>query len=108
MGRRDLLDAVAVEAALRVTDWRHDGDAIARTFEHRTFRDAIAFVHEVADVAEEMDHHPDIDIRWRKVILRVSTHSSGGVTQVDLDFARRVDGLRAGDGPLEVPHGPVA
>ena len=60
-----------------------------------TFRDAIAFVGRVADVAEEMDHHPDIDIRRRTVVLRVSTHSASGLTQMDLDFGRRVDDLAA-------------
>jgi pterin-4a-carbinolamine dehydratase len=44
-------------------------------------------------IAEEMDHHPDIDIRWRTVILCVSTHSAGGLTQMDIEFAQRVDAL---------------
>ena len=47
----------------------------------------------IADVAEEMDHHPDIDLRWRTLNLTLVSHSAGGVTQLDLDLARRIDAL---------------
>ena len=93
MGRRDLLDEAAIEAALREVVWTRDDYALARTVKRATFRDAIEFVNAVADIAEELDHHPDIDIRWRTVNLRVSTHSAGGLTLVDFEFARRVDAL---------------
>jgi 4a-hydroxytetrahydrobiopterin dehydratase len=93
MGRRDLLDDAALEAALPGLAWSRDGKTIEKRVKLATFRDAIAFVGQVADIAEEMDHHPDIDIRWRTVILRVSTHSAGGLTQMDTEFARRVDAL---------------
>ena len=95
MGRRDLLDEAAIEAALREVDWTRDGDALARTVKRPTFRDAMTFANAVADIAEEMDHHPDIDIRWRTVKLRVSTHSAGGLTPLDFELARRVDALAA-------------
>ena len=93
MGRRDVLDDVALEAALPGLAWSRDGQVLEKRLKLATFRDAIAFVGKVADIAEEMDHHPDIDIRWRTVILRVSTHSAGGLTQMDIEFARRVDAL---------------
>ena len=51
----------------------------------------IAVVDRVAEVAEEMDHHPDIDIRWRRLTFRLSTHSAGGVTELDAELARRID-----------------
>ena len=93
MGRRDLLDDGAITAALREVDWQRDGDALVKLAKRRSFRDAIAFVGQVADIAESMDHHPDIDIRWTTVKLRVSTHSAGGLTQMDVEFAKAVDAL---------------
>ncbi len=95
MGRRDRLDDGAIDAALAGLAWRRVGDSLEKTVKLRTFRDAIAFVGRVADIAEEIDHHPDIDIRWRTVVLRVFTHSAAGLTQMDVDFARRVDDLAA-------------
>ena len=50
----------------------------------------------IADVAEEMDHHPDVDLRWRTLHLAVVTHSAGGVTDLDLELARRIDALATG------------
>jgi 4a-hydroxytetrahydrobiopterin dehydratase len=93
MGRRDLLDDASLEPALEGLAWRRDGQALEKRVKLAGFREAIAFVGRVADIAEAMDHHPDIDIRWRTVILRVSTHSAGGLTQMDIEFARRVDAL---------------
>ena len=57
------------------------------------FVEAMGFVTRVALVAEKAFHHPDIDIRWNKVTLRLSTHSEGGLTEKDLELAERVDGL---------------
>jgi 4a-hydroxytetrahydrobiopterin dehydratase len=94
MGRRDLLDDAGTEAALQAVAWERDGDAIVRTVKLPTFPAAIEFVRQVADIAEAMDHHPDIDIRWRTVRLRSSTHSAGGLTDLDFALARAVDQLR--------------
>jgi 4a-hydroxytetrahydrobiopterin dehydratase len=73
--------------------WSGDGDGIHRTVELPSFRDAVAAIVSIADVAEEMDHHPDIDLRWRTLHLSVVTHSAGGVTELDLALARRIDAL---------------
>ena len=62
------------------------------------FRAAIRGVDEIALVAEEMDHHPDIDIRWRTLHLTLTTHSAGGVTQLDVELAHRIDEIAAGLG----------
>jgi 4a-hydroxytetrahydrobiopterin dehydratase len=62
-------------------------------FSFSTFPDGISFVTRVADLAEEAEHHPDIDIRYSTVTLRLATHSEGGITQKDADLARRIDGL---------------
>jgi 4a-hydroxytetrahydrobiopterin dehydratase len=69
--------------------WREGDAALTREFSFDGFREAIAFVARVADLAEAEDHHPDIDIRFKRVTLRWSTHSSGGVTERDRELAAR-------------------
>ena len=68
-------------------DWTRDGDTIRASFEAPAFLTAIALVQEVAAAAETMDHHPDIDIRWRTVAFTLSTHSEGGLTQLAAELA---------------------
>lgn len=70
--------------------WRREGDALVASLEAPDFPTAIRLVDEVAVEAEEMDHHPDIDIRWRTTHWSLSTHSEGGVTQLDVELAHRV------------------
>ncbi len=79
----------------RLPTWSGDATAIERTVEAPSFPAAIELVRRVADVAEEMDHHPDIDVRWRRVRFALSTHDAGGVTELDLEQARRIDELAA-------------
>ena len=74
----------------QLEDWTRAGDSIRRTFHFESFPAAIAFVNRVADAAEGLDHHPDIDIRYQDVTLTLSTHSEGGITEKDLDLARLV------------------
>ncbi|MFD6857411.1 4a-hydroxytetrahydrobiopterin dehydratase [Rhodococcus sp. NPDC060086] len=89
-----LLTDGEIDAALSdLPHWHRAGDALVRTIESPTFPDAITLVGRVADVAEEANHHPDIDIRWRKVTYSLSTHSAGGITAADPDLARRIDAL---------------
>jgi 4a-hydroxytetrahydrobiopterin dehydratase len=86
-----------VTAALReLPEWSGDSTGISRTVEAATFPAAVALVDAVAVAAEEAGHHPDIDIRWRRVTFALSTHSVGGVTPKDLALARRIDVLAAG------------
>jgi 4a-hydroxytetrahydrobiopterin dehydratase len=84
-------DVTAALAAL--PQWSGDADGIRRSVELPSFRDAVTAVVAIADVAEEMDHHPDIDLRWRTLHLSVVSHSAGGVTELDLELARRIDAL---------------
>ena len=92
----DLLDADSVRSAVSVLDgWEGGPDAIVRTVGLRSFPAAIAVVDRVAKIAEEMDHHPDIDIRWRTLTFGLSTHSAGGVTVLDLELARRISEIAA-------------
>jgi 4a-hydroxytetrahydrobiopterin dehydratase len=89
-----LLDDAAVEKALdALPGWERRGDEIVKTFTHEDFAAAMAFVNRVADAAEAANHHPDIDIRWNKVTLALSTHSQGGLTASDLELARRIESL---------------
>ena len=73
--------------------WTREGDAIARSVESASFPAAIDLVRRVADAAEEADHHPDMDIRWRTVRFVLSTHSAGGLTDKDLAMAEQIDAL---------------
>ena len=97
----ELLDAEAVTAALTELDgWSGDTAALTRTVQLPSFADAIAVVDRVAVVAESMDHHPDIDIRWRTLTFRNSTHAAGGVTGRDVELAKRIDEVVANQGQL--------
>ena len=73
--------------------WEREGDSIVRTFEFDDFVVAMGFVTSVALKAEKVFHHPDIDIRWNKVTLRLSTHSEGGLTDNDTDLANDIEAL---------------
>ena len=73
--------------------WREEDDALVREFELESFPAAIEFVGRLAELAERENHHPDIDIRYRRVLVRWSTHSAGGVTERDRDLAGRTTGL---------------
>lgn len=73
--------------------WKRNGNEIFRTFRLKDFVRAMGFVQSVALLAEKMDHHPDIDIRWNKVTLVLSTHSEGGVTEKDFFLAVQINSL---------------
>lgn len=77
----------------RVPEWETDKKSIERTFEFDDFNQAIDFINAVAEIADEEEHHPDIDIRWNKVRLVLSTHSEGGLTDLDFQVAEKLDTL---------------
>ena len=81
------------KACRELGGWEADLDApsIARDYEFPTFPAAVRFVDFVAELAEAADHHPDIDIRYNRVRLTLSTHSAGGVTEKDFALARAID-----------------
>ncbi len=86
-----LLDDAAIDAALKdLPGWRREGDALVRTAELASFPVAIGVVARVGEIAERHDHHPDMDIRWRTVTFRCSTHSAGGITRLDVDLAKAI------------------
>lgn len=89
-----LLSASEVSAALAgLTGWDGDTTAIRRTAVLPSFLVAIDVVSQVGTVAEEMDHHPDMDIRWRTLLFACSTHSANGVTEKDIALAGRIDAI---------------
>ena len=88
----NLLDDEEIQQRLdELGDWEREGDEIQKVFEFDDFNAAIKFVNDVAGLAERYDHHPDIDIRWNKVRLSLSTHSEGGLTARDFDLAGEVE-----------------
>jgi 4a-hydroxytetrahydrobiopterin dehydratase len=92
-----LWDDEQVRGALNgLPDWQRDGDAIVRTAKLPSFPAAIEAVRAVAEIAEARNHHPDIDIRWRTVTFRCSTHSQGGITGLDIELAGEIDRVLAG------------
>ncbi|MDV7083599.1 4a-hydroxytetrahydrobiopterin dehydratase [Rhodococcus sp. IEGM 248] len=90
----ELLSDGEIDTALaELPGWRRAGDSLVRTVESPSFPEAVELVRKVAESAEAANHHPDIDIRWRKVTYTLSTHSAGGLTQLDLDLAAQIDSL---------------
>ena len=91
----ELLSQDDIDTALggELAQWRQDGTAITRSVTADSFLDGIALVDRVAQVAEDLGHHPDIDIRWTTITFRLSTHSEGGLTAMDLRLAGDIDRL---------------
>jgi 4a-hydroxytetrahydrobiopterin dehydratase len=90
----DLLSDDDVAARLQGSEWRREGEEIARDWKFEDFAEAMAFVNRVADAAEEAGHHPDILVHgWNKVRLSLTNHSAGGLTDADFQMAGRFDAL---------------
>lgn len=90
-----LPDAEIERHLTALPEWTRREDTVYRTYVFKSFREAVAFVVAVADAAEAADHHPDIDIRYCKVTLALTTHSAGGLTVKDMALAARADGMAA-------------
>ena len=89
--RTKLSDLEIRRAVGSLPGWSRRGDALSKTYSFRTFSDGIAFVNQVAEQADSMNHHPDIDIRYTNVTFTLSTHDAGGITQSDLDLAKAIE-----------------
>lgn len=88
------LAASEIKSALKqAPGWKQRGKSIQRMFELEDFATAVKFVNRVAKLAEKACHHPDIDIRWNKVTLTLSTHSEGGLTEKDFALAAKCNRL---------------
>jgi len=79
--------------AIRLPGWQVDGDHLRRSWAFTDFAEAFAFITQVADVAEALQHHPDWSNSWNRVEIALTTHSAGGLTHLDLAFAEAVDAL---------------
>ena len=90
----DLLEDEDLTAALKkCPEWELEKKSITRTIEFEEFMEAIDFVNDLAEIADEAQHHPDIRIRYTKVTLTLTTHDAGGVTEADIELAQRIDNL---------------
>ncbi len=88
---QERLDDAAVAAALaELPGWTREGDAIVTRYAAKGFPEAIAFVTRVGFLAEAIDHHPDLDIRWRWVRVLLTTHDAGGLTAKDVRLAGEI------------------
>jgi 4a-hydroxytetrahydrobiopterin dehydratase len=90
---KKLADVQIKSALASIPNWQRNGDVILRTFQFKDFPAAIKFTNAVAELAEEAWHHPDIDIRWNKVTLSLTTHDAGGLTEKDFALAKKFDAL---------------
>jgi len=97
MPKAPKLSDIEIQRALATLNgWVRKGESLAKTFAFPTFMAGIGFVDRVAVVAETMDHHPDLDIRYNKIGVTLSTHSSGGITANDVALAGEMEKLAEG------------
>jgi 4a-hydroxytetrahydrobiopterin dehydratase len=90
----DVLSDNEIEGRLRELEgWERSGDAITKTFERGDFVGSVRFVDSLVEPAEEMNHHPDLEISWDKVAVSLTTHAAGGLTENDFELAKRIDAL---------------
>jgi 4a-hydroxytetrahydrobiopterin dehydratase len=90
----DLLSDEEIEARLGDLDgWARDGDKITRTFDHGDFVGSVEFVRRLTTPAEEMNHHPDLEISWSEVKVSITNHAAGGLTEADFELAGKIDAL---------------
>lgn len=73
--------------------WERSGDAIVKQFDNGDFKGSVEFVNRLTPEAEEMNHHPDVEISWKTVTVTITTHSEGGLTDNDFELARRIESL---------------
>ncbi len=91
--RTKLTDSQVQEALKTLPGWSFEGGAIVKTFKFGKFADGIVFVQRVAVAADKMDHHPDIDIRYTKIRVALSTHDAGGITGMDTTLASQIESM---------------
>jgi 4a-hydroxytetrahydrobiopterin dehydratase len=104
MAERVYSEQEASRALGELPSWRAERGAISRTYETEGWGTTLMLVNAIGFVAEAADHHPDLEVSWAKVVVRLSTHSAGGITDKDITLAREIEGLAlwrpAADSPL--------
>jgi 4a-hydroxytetrahydrobiopterin dehydratase len=88
-----LSDEEIDERLAALDGWEREGDAIRKRFDRGDFKGSVDFVNRLTPEAEDMNHHPDLEISWSNVTVRVTTHSEGGLTGNDFELAQRIDGV---------------
>src|SRR5258707_11704168 len=88
-----LSDAEIATGLAGLAEWARDGDEIVKTFDCGTFPGAVAFVVRIGFFAEHADHHPDLDVRWKRVRVALTTHDAGGLTTKDLTPSPEIEGI---------------
>ena len=86
-----LNDAEIDEQLEGLDGWERSGDAIVKQFDNGDFKGSVEFVNRLTPEAEDMNHHPDLEISWKTVTVTITTHSQGGLTDNDFELARRID-----------------
>jgi 4a-hydroxytetrahydrobiopterin dehydratase len=93
MGKLQLLSDIEIHRRLlALSGWQRHGNTIRRTYAFAGFPEAVAFVQGLVLPAEALNHHPDVDVRYNRVIITLSTHDSGGITENDFALAERIRG----------------
>lgn len=90
---RKLSDSEATEALAAAPGWSIEGDKLTRTFTFDLYKGGVEFASAVGSAADQLDHHPDILIGYKKVTVSVNTHDVGGLSPYDFELARRIDSL---------------
>ena len=93
MPERVYSDKEASRALTELPGWRAEGGTIARTYETEGWATTLMLVNAIGFIAEAADHHPDLEVSWAKVVVRLSTHSAGGITEKDVALAREIERL---------------
>jgi 4a-hydroxytetrahydrobiopterin dehydratase len=89
-----LLSDEEVEARLAdLSGWEREGDAIRKEFKRGDFKGSVHFINRITEVAEEMNHHPDLEVSWDTVTVSITTHAEGGLTENDFELASKLDAL---------------
>jgi len=92
MTKNDKLNGASIQSWLSAhAGWKRKSNTLVKEFKFSSFRDSVVFVNRVATLADSANHHPDIDVRYDRVTLALSTHSAGGITEKDLKLAEQVD-----------------
>jgi len=93
----DLLDDATIAARLADLDgWDREGELIRKTFERGDFVGSVRFIDSLVEPAEDMNHHPDLEMSWDKVTVSITNHAAGGLTESDFELAKRIDAVAAG------------
>jgi 4a-hydroxytetrahydrobiopterin dehydratase len=90
----DLLEDAEIESRLAdLEGWSREGDSITKKFDHDDFVGSVEFVRRLTAPAEEMNHHPDLELSWSEVKVSITNHSAGGLTEADFELAAKIDAL---------------